>query len=248
MRKPLVVGNWKMHGNTAENAALLEGLLNTELGTADVAVSPPSIYVAQVAEKLKSSAISWGVQNISAVDKGAYTGEISAPMAKDLECKFAIIGHSERRTLFGEVDKDVADKFVAAQQAGLTPIVCVGENLAEREAGETLTVVGRQLGAILAALSAGQVDGFVIAYEPVWAIGTGRTATPEQAQEVHKFIRDQLAAISAELAENIQILYGGSVKADNAEALFTNPDIDGGLVGGASLLVDQFVAICRAAG
>ena len=242
----LVVGNWKMHGHHAANEALLEALRTAGPLPCDVAVCPPLPYLAQAAERLARSAISWGSQDCSAHEQGAYTGEVSAAMLADFDCRYAIVGHSERRTLHHESDQLVADKAQAALAKGITPIVCVGETLAQREAGETEAVVKRQLSAVIHALGH-CVGEMVVAYEPVWAIGTGRTATPEQAQAVHAVLRAQLQAATPR-APQMKILYGGSVKADNARALFAQPDIDGGLIGGASLKADDFVAICRAAG
>jgi len=242
----LVVGNWKMHGHHAANEALLEALRTAGPLPCDVAVCPPLPYLAQAAERLARSAISWGSQDCSAHEQGAYTGEVSAAMLADFDCRYAIVGHSERRTLHHESDQLVADKAQAALAKGITPIVCVGETLAQREAGETEAVVKRQLSAVIHALGH-CVGEMVVAYEPVWAIGTGRTATPEQAQAVHAVLRAQLRAATAH-AERVPILYGGSVKPDNAAALFAQTDIDGGLIGGASLKADDFISICRAAG
>ena len=245
-RTKLVVGNWKMNGNRASNAALLSGLRAAgPLGCA-VAVCPPFPYLEDAAVSLAGSAIAWGAQDCSAHASGAYTGEVSAAMLAELGCRYVIVGHSERRAMHGEGDKLVAEKAKASIAHGLTPIVCVGESLAEREDGSTDAVVKRQLSAVIHLL-AHCVPQMVVAYEPVWAIGTGRTATPEQAQAVHALLRTQLRAAS-ERADQMSILYGGSVKADNAAALFAMPDIDGGLIGGASLKVDDFVALCRAAG
>ncbi len=239
-RSRLVLGNWKMHGNLAENAALL-----TELRAADAAshceigVCVPFPYLAQAASALTGSAVSWGAQDVSAHDKGAYTGEVSGAMLKEFGCRYALAGHSERRVLHGETDQMVADKARAALAAGLIPVVCVGESLADREAGNTLAVIERQLEPVLA-LGAEAVSRMVLAYEPVWAIGTGRTASPEQAQEVHGAIRAALAALGA---AQVQVLYGGSVKAANAASLFAMTDIDGALVGGASLVAEEFLRI-----
>lgn len=245
-RRKLVAGNWKMHGSRAANAALLEGLLGARPFGADVAVCVPFPYLADVAVRLVGSGVGWGAQDCSAHAQGAYTGEVSAAMLRDLGCSWAIVGHSERRAYHAESDELVAAKAGAALGCGLTPIVCVGETLEQREAGQTEAVVRRQLAAVVDAL--GQDAGrMVVAYEPVWAIGTGRTATPEQAQAVHALLRAQLQA-AALPAGTIRILYGGSVKPDNAATLFAQPDIDGGLIGGASLNAADFAAICRAAG
>ena len=241
----LVVGNWKMHGHHATNEALLETLRTAGPLPCDVAVCPPLPYLAQAAERLARSAISWGAQDCSAHEQGAYTGEVSAAMLADFDCRYAIVGHSERRTLHHESDQLVADKAQAALAKGITPIVCVGETLAQREAGETEAVVKRQLSAVIHALGH-CVGEMVVAYEPVWAIGTGRTATPEQAQAVHALLRAQLHAATPR-AGQMKLLYGGSVKPDNAASLFAQPDIDGGLIGGASLKAADFLAICRAA-
>ena len=251
MRQPLVAGNWKMHGTLAGIKDLVGGIKQgvSEGVTAEVAVCPPFVYVAETARLLAGGAIALGAQNLCAEQgEGAFTGEVSGAMLKDVGCHFVIVGHSERRALYGEDDAQVATKFFAALAAGLTPILCVGELLGERERGDTEAVVARQLDAVLT--QPGGMTGLakaVIAYEPVWAIGTGRTATPEQAQEVHAYIRGRIAEHERAVADKVRILYGGSVKANNAPALFAMADIDGGLIGGASLDAGQFVAICRAA-
>ena len=241
-RTRLVMGNWKMHGNLADNAKLLGGLRagagSIASGT-QLAVCVPFPYLAQAGEALKGSAVAWGAQDISAQAQGAFTGEVSGAMLKDFSCRYALVGHSERRSLHGESDQLVADKAKAALVSGLTPVVCVGESLAERDANQVMAVIKRQLAPVLA-LGAEAVNKMVVAYEPVWAIGTGRTATPEQAQEVHAAIRAALQAIGA---GQVQILYGGSVKAANAASLFALSDIDGALVGGASLVAEDFLAI-----
>ena len=244
MRKKLVVGNWKMHGSRAANAQLLAGLKEAGPWNADVAVCVPFPYIAETALALTGSAIAFGAQDCSAHDQGAYTGEVSSAMLADIGCRYVIVGHSERRTYHGETDAQVAIKALRALEHGITPIVCVGETLAQREAGETEQVVGRQLDAVLAVSGVAAFSLAVIAYEPVWAIGTGRTATPAQAQAVHEFIRNYLSGYNRESAEQLRILYGGSVKADNAQALAKEQDIDGALVGGASLVVRDFLAIC----
>jgi triosephosphate isomerase (TIM) len=237
-RTRLVAGNWKMHGSREANRALLDAIVaGAGNAAARCAVCPPFPYLAQVAERLRGTAVAWGAQNVSEHKQGAYTGEVSAAMLVEFGCRYAIVGHSERRQLYGETDAQVAAKFAAARAAGLTPILCVGETLAEREAGRTEEVVARQLGAV-------KLDGAVLAYEPVWAIGTGRNATPEQAQEVHAFLRRQLPA---EMGRSTPILYGGSVKPQNAAAIFAMPDVDGGLIGGASLVAADFLAIVHAA-
>jgi triosephosphate isomerase len=244
-----VAGNWKMHGSLRVNAGLLDalkaGLKRSE--SLEFAVCAPFPYLAQVSAALSGSAIAWGAQNISEHDAGAYTGEVSGAMLKEFGCRYAIVGHSERRALYGEDDQRVAAKFVAARRAGLTPILCVGETLEERERGETESVVGRQLDAVVSAAGVTALAGAVLAYEPVWAIGTGRNATPQQAQEVHAFARARLAARDQALAAKLTILYGGSVKPGNAKDLFAMPDIDGGLIGGASLVAEDFMAICASA-
>jgi len=247
--KKLVVGNWKMHGSRASNAELIKGLLAADLAAtapkADVAVCPPFVFLADVAEALKGSAIAFGTQDLSVQAQGAYTGEVSGPMVREFGAKYAIVGHSERRSYHLESDQLVADKAKAALAHGLTPIVCVGETLAEREAGQTEAVVARQMKAVIDTLGA-QLVQIVVAYEPVWAIGTGKTASPEQAQAVHAFLRGQLKAAQPEAAK-VPLLYGGSVKPDNAAELFAQADIDGGLIGGAALKAADFAAIARAA-
>lgn len=248
MRRKFIAGNWKMHGNLVDNDALLSGILaGIEEVKAEVAVCVPFPYLAQAKAKLAGSKVAWGAQNLSQHAKGAYTGEVSALMLNDFECKYVIVGHSERRALYGESDAIVAEKYAAAQTAGMVPILCVGETLEEREAGITEQVVGRQLDAVLNKSGVISLANAVIAYEPVWAIGTGKTATPEQAQAVHAFIRAKIRALDTDVAEHLVIQYGGSVKASNAAELFAQPDIDGGLIGGASLNAEEFLAICRAA-
>src|SRR5438270_3623987 len=234
-RTRLVAGNWKMHGSRAANRALLEAVVKAmgKGANPECAVCVPFPYLQQVSAQLAGTALAWGAQNVSEHAQGAYTGEVSAAMLAEFGCRYVIVGHSERRQLYGETDAQVAAKFAAARKAGLTPILCVGETLAERDAGRTTEVVARQLGAV--AFTAG-----VVAYEPVWAIGTGRNATPEQAQEVHAFLRERLP-------RDTPILYGGSVKPQNAAAIFAMPDVDGGLIGGASLVAADFLAILRAA-
>jgi triosephosphate isomerase len=207
----------------------------------------PFPYLAQAQAALSGSSIAWGAQNVSEQPKGAFTGEVSASMLLDFGCKYVIVGHSERRSLYGESDELVAKKYMAAQAAGLTPILCVGESLEERESGVTEAVVARQLDAVIQAAGVASLGKAVVAYEPVWAIGTGKTASPEQAQAVHAFIRGKIATLDAGIADKLVIQYGGSVKAANASELMAQPDIDGGLIGGASLVADEFIAICRAA-
>lgn len=250
MRRLMVAGNWKMHGTRASVAELIKGLRNMALPSGvDVAVFPPCLYINQVVDGLDGKSIAVGAQN-SAVEalQGALTGEVAPSQLVDAGCTLVLVGHSERRQLMGESDEMLNRKFVAAQACGLTPVLCVGETLEQREAGKTLEVVGRQLSSIIEELGVGAFVNAVIAYEPVWAIGTGLTASPQQAQEVHAAIRAQLAAENAEVAQGVRLLYGGSVKAANAAELFGMPDIDGGLIGGASLNADEFGAICRAAG
>jgi triosephosphate isomerase len=249
MREKLIVGNWKMHGSLQENSALLQALLSrlNGLQRTSVAVCVPFPYLAQARDLLEGTALAWGAQNVSQFSKGAYTGEVSAPMLHDFGCRYVIVGHSERRALFGDTDAIVAEKFVVAQSAGLTPILCCGETLEERETGLTREVVGRQLDAVFVRTGIAAFASAVIAYEPVWAIGTGRTASPEQAQPVHHFIRSRMRSLDFTLAQRVQVLYGGSVKAANAAQLFSLPDVDGGLVGGASLNAEEFAAICQAA-
>lgn len=249
-RQPIVAGNWKMNGSQAESAALLAGL-KAGLGSvkkARMVVCPPFILIPLAAKELAGTTAEWGGQNLDTHKSGAYTGEVSGPMLKDFGCKYAIVGHSERRALFGENDQAVAEKFKAAQDAGLVPILCVGELLAEREANQTEAVVARQLDAVMNLVGVAALANSVVAYEPVWAIGTGKTASPQQAQDVHKFIRARVAAKDAGVSAGLRILYGGSVKGSNAAELFGQPDIDGGLIGGASLQAEEFLTICRAAG
>jgi triosephosphate isomerase len=240
-----VVGNWKMHGNRVLNAELLAALKAEGPWVAEVAVCVPFPYLADTALSLQGSRIAWGAQDCSAHDSGAYTGEVAPAMLADFGCRYVIVGHSERRAYHGETDQLVADKAKLALAHGLTPIVCVGETLAERDADRTVEVVKRQLSAVIHTLGH-CVSQVAVAYEPVWAIGTGRSATPEQAQEVHQRLRQQLHA-ATEKAAQMTLLYGGSVKPDNAATLFGQPDIDGGLIGGASLKASDFAAICRAA-
>lgn len=248
MRRKLVAGNWKMNGSLADNAALLDAVLAGMSGVnCDMAVCVPFPYLAAVQQKLAGTALAWGAQTVSEQPKGAFTGEVSTTMLNDFGCRFVIVGHSERRTLYGEADAMVAAKYAAAQAAGLTPILCVGETLAEREAGVTEAVVARQLDAVLGQSGIASFTKAVIAYEPVWAIGTGLTATPEQAQAVHAFIRNKLAALDAGIAAGVIIQYGGSMKPSNAAELMSQPDIDGGLIGGASLVAADFLGICKAA-
>jgi triosephosphate isomerase len=247
-RRKLVAGNWKMNGSLAANGALMRALVDglSSGARAEVAVCVPSPYLAQVAEFTRSSGIALGAQNLSEHVSGAYTGEVSAAMLKEFGCSFVIVGHSERRALYGETNAQVAAKLVAAATAGLVPVACVGETWPEREAGATESVVGAQLDALLDTAAPTHWASAVIAYEPVWAIGTGKTATPAEAQAVHAFIRARIAARYPEIAAGIRILYGGSVGAASAAGLFACADIDGGLVGGASLKATDFIAVCMA--
>ncbi len=247
-RRPLVAGNWKMHGSRAENKALVSALLHDlpQPGVAEVLLCVPFVYLSEVGRQLKGSDIQLGAQSVCAEPAGAFTGEISAGMLKDLGCTYVIVGHSERRAIFKESDALVARKFVAAQTQGLTPILCVGETLEERDAGQTFAVVDRQLAAVVDLAGIAAFERAVVAYEPVWAIGTGKNATPQQAQDVHQHIRAALAARDARIAGLVRVLYGGSVKAVNAAELFAMADVDGGLVGGASLNAREFVGICKA--
>ena len=248
MRKKLVIGNWKMHGNLRDNARRLAAVLaGTREGTAAVAVCVPFPYLMQARECLGGTHVSWGAQDVCELDDGAYTGEVAPGMLADLGCRYVLVGHSERRQRFHETDAAIGRKLAAAVRHGLTPVLCVGESLAEREAGRTETVVAHQLDGVIAEAGLALLAPAVIAYEPVWAIGTSKTASADQAQAVHAFIRRRLAAASPEIAASVPILYGGSVNASNAQGLFAMPDIDGALVGGASLVADEFVAICAAA-
>ncbi|ABF07811.1 triose-phosphate isomerase [Cupriavidus metallidurans] len=245
MRQKLVIGNWKMHGSLAANAALLEGI-KAAPARAKLAVCAPFPYLAQCQTLLSGSQVAWGAQDVSSEARGAFTGEVAASMLGEFGCGYALVGHSERRTYHGETDAVVAAKALRALEFDIVPVVCVGETLAEREAGQTEAVVGRQLQAVLDALSIEQLGRIVLAYEPVWAIGTGKTATSAQAQEVHAALRARVTAKDAGVAARMAILYGGSVKPDNAAELFSMSDIDGGLIGGASLKADDFLAIGNA--
>jgi triosephosphate isomerase (TIM) len=249
MRQPLVAGNWKMNGTLDGVRALLTGI-KAGMGRvtrAEVVVCPPAIFIPEAQALLQGTQIAWGGQDLSAHTLGAYTGEVAGTMLKDFFCKYVIVGHSERRTYHAETDALVAQKFAAARKAGLIPIFCIGETLAQRESGITEQVVAQQLDAVIDLGGVDMLTGGVIAYEPVWAIGTGRTATPEQAQEVHAFIRERIATCSADVAQSLRILYGGSMKPENAAELMAKPDIDGGLIGGAALNAGDFLNICTAA-
>ena len=246
-RQPLVAANWKMNGSRASVTALLDGFKQgLPADSVEILVCAPYIHIPQVADELEGSAIDLGAQTVSEYANGAYTGEISVDMLKDYGCRYVIIGHSERRHIFAETNETVARKFCYAREQGLEVILCLGERLQEREAGMTEQVLSEQLDAVIAKAGIAAFSGAVIAYEPVWAIGTGLTATPEQAQAAHNFIRLQVARHDDRIADELRILYGGSVKADNAAGLFSMADVDGGLIGGASLKVDDFLAICRA--
>ncbi|MFK3799639.1 MULTISPECIES: triose-phosphate isomerase [unclassified Pseudomonas] len=250
MRRPMVAGNWKMHGTCASVAELVEGLANMAIPEGvDVAVFPSTLHISFVAECFEEHSISVGAQNCAhEAGQGALTGEVSPSQLQDAGCKLVLVGHSERRQIMGEGDETLIRKFAVAQASGLTPVLCIGETLEERQAGKTIEVVGRQLDSVIEELGIDAFVNAVIAYEPVWAIGTGLTASPDQAQEVHAAIRAQLAKENSEVAQGVRLLYGGSVKAANAVELFSMPDIDGGLIGGASLNADEFGAIIRAAG
>lgn len=250
MRRPLVAGNWKLHGTRVGAANLAEAVRAEcdSVGAVDVILCPVAVHLPLVAERLAGSPVRVGAQDVSDQEKGAYTGEVAAGMLAEFSCEYVIVGHSERRARHGEDDARVAAKFAAAVAAGLTPILCVGESLAQRDGGESLDVTCAQLRAVLDAAGMEAFGGAVVAYEPIWAIGTGRTATPEQAQEVHASLRAVLTEANADLGQDVRIVYGGSVKSANAAELFAQSDIDGALVGGASLDSEEFLSICRAAG
>jgi len=252
MRKIMVAGNWKMNGSDSTIRALLDGILDglgdagfTGNSAPEVVVFPPFPYLPLVQSLLEGSKLSWGGQNLNPHASGAHTGEVAASMLQEFGCRHVLVGHSERRALYGESDAAVAERFCAASEAGLVPVLCVGETMEEREAGDTESVVNRQVDAVL---DQAGVEGFgsaIVAYEPVWAIGTGLTATPEQAQTVHAFIRDKFTSLNGRIGDSLRILYGGSVNGSNAADLFARADIDGGLVGGASLKAAEFLSICR---
>ncbi|MFT3850990.1 MAG: triose-phosphate isomerase [Propionivibrio sp.] len=248
MRQKLVAGNWKMNGGLKSNQQLLQDVVAGAAGLngVTVAVCVPFPYLAQAQSVLTGTEVAWSAQNLSEQAQGAFTGEVSASMLQDFACRYVLVGHSERRSIYGESDALVAEKFAAALAAGLRPVLCVGETLAQREAGQTVDVVSAQIDAVLKRVGVAAFANAVVAYEPVWAIGTGRTATSEQAQEVHAAIRAQIAQADAGVAGGLQILYGGSMKPSNAAELLGMPDIDGGLIGGASLVAADFLAICRA--
>jgi len=242
-RKPIVAGNWKMNGSVELVNTMAETLNNASNNNIDVLIFPPFPLLT----KALSAGISAGSQTVSHEDAGAFTGEVDAKLVAELGCKYTLVGHSERRSIYGESNEDVAAKFEKAQQHKLIPILCVGESETQREQGLTESVVSEQINAVINKLGVAALDNCVIAYEPVWAIGTGKTATPEQAQKVHKFIRDEIAALDADVSQNIPLLYGGSVNDQNSELLFAQADIDGGLIGGASLKPDAFLNICNSA-
>ncbi len=249
MRQVMVAGNWKMNGSSESINELMSGIKQgmDAVTKAEVVVCPPAVYIAGVSSAANGTGIKVGSQNICDEDKGAFTGELSGDMLKDVGCEYAIIGHSERRALYGESDELVAKRFAAARRNGIKPLFCIGETLEEREAGITNDVCARQIDAVIALEGVESLADGVIAYEPVWAIGTGKVATPEQAQEVHAFIRAKIAGLNAGVAEGLRILYGGSMNPGNAKELIGQPDIDGGLIGGASLKPEDFLAICAAA-
>lgn len=248
-RQPFVAGNWKMNGSLSANQALVAELLESLPGAeqVEVAVCVPHPYLDQVSRLVQGSQLALGGQDVSVHAAGAYTGDVAAGMLKDFACRYVLVGHSERRSLHAESDALVSGKFAAVQKAGMVPVLCLGETLEERQRGATLEVLFRQLDAVLAEHGVASLAASVLAYEPVWAIGTGLTASPEQAQEVHAALRAHVAALDAQVAAGLRIVYGGSVKADNAAQLFVQPDIDGGLIGGASLNAKDFLAICQAA-
>lgn len=247
MRRKLVAGNWKMHGSRELAKELLGAITPLADASIDIAVFPPAVYVAELVSTHGKSGVAIGAQDVSEHAQGAYTGEISAGMLREMGCSIVLVGHSERRQYHGETDRQVAAKFVAAQSAGLIPLLCVGETLAQRDTGEAEAVIAAQLAAVISHAGIAAFANAVVAYEPVWAIGTGRTATPAQAQQIHAFIRDTFAKEDANISSSLRILYGGSVKAANAPELFAEADVDGGLVGGACLIASDFVAICKAA-
>lgn len=247
MRRMMVAGNWKMHGSRAIAGELLDAIVAADCSSIDVAVFPPAVYLAELVSAHGSSKVRIGAQDVSSHSQGAYTGEISAAMLRDVGCTHVLVGHSERRQYHSETNHQVAEKFVTAQAAGLIPVLCVGESLEQREAGTTEQVLAEQLAAVIDQAGIAAFATSIVAYEPVWAIGTGRTATPDQAQQVHAFIRDIFAKEDVRISSSLRILYGGSVKASNASELFAEADVDGGLVGGACLIASDFVAICAAA-
>lgn len=249
MRRKMVAGNWKMNGKTASAIALTQAVEagSKGLGAVDIVLFPPFLHIPIVADIIRHSDIAFGAQNVSEHGDGAFTGEVSGAMLRDVGCDYVLIGHSERRQMAGESNELVAKKFLAAQESNLLPILCLGETLSQREAGETESIVGEQLAAVVECAGLAVFEHAVIAYEPVWAIGTGVTATPDQAEAVHAFIRAQLAAQDAKIADVVRIIYGGSMNPLNAKELLAQPNVDGGLVGGASLKAEDFLIICEAA-
>ncbi|WP_256645249.1 triose-phosphate isomerase [Thermomonas paludicola] len=246
MRRKIVAGNWKLHGSRAFADALVSGIAGAIPAGVELVLLPPCPYLGELTERFADSGLAFGAQDVSCHDKGAYTGEVSAAMLADVGARFVLVGHSERRQYHAESSELVAKKFVAAQAAGLTPILCVGESLEQREAGQTEAVIAGQLRPVLELAGVGAFASAIVAYEPVWAIGTGRTASPEQAQAVHAYIRSQIAAQDAKIADSLPLLYGGSAKPDNAASLFAQADVDGGLIGGAALAAADFLAIAKA--
>lgn len=246
MRQYIVAGNWKMNGSLSSVQALLDAVKTAADSTAEIVVFPPFVYLPETAAQLQNSGIAWGAQNVSEHASGAHTGEIAPAMLTDFGCQYTLVGHSERRSLYGETDAQIAAKFAAAQSVNIKPMLCIGETLEQRESGHTEAVVQQQLSTVIEHVGIQALANSVIAYEPVWAIGTGKTATPEQAQAVHEFIRSIISQSDATIGGSIQILYGGSVKHANAAELFAMPDIDGGLIGGASLKAEEFLGIIQA--
>ena len=247
MRRKIVAGNWKMHGSRTSARALVDAIAKAAPMDCEVAVFPPFLYLAELISSHVGTSIQFGAQDVSAHDKGAFTGEVAAAMVRDIGARYTLVGHSERRQYHSESNEVVAAKYAQAQAANLVPVLCLGETLEQRDAGQTEAVIAAQLDAVIARSTAASLVAAVVAYEPVWAIGTGRTATPDQAQAVHAFIRDKIRREDAKISGSLPILYGGSVKPDNAAGLFAQPDIDGGLIGGASLVAADFLAICAAA-
>ena len=246
MRQTLIMGNWKMNGSRAESQALAQAIVaGLNAGDQGIAACVPFVYLSDVRSIIESTPLALGAQNVADQEKGAYTGEISAAMLKDSGCSYALVGHSERRTCYGDTNQSVAARFCQAQKEGVIPVLCIGETLEEREQDKTFAVIDQQLDAVIDVAGIDALANSVIAYEPVWAIGTGKTASDEQAQEVHKYIRQRIAEKSQDVADKIQILYGGSMKPANAKGLLAMPDIDGGLIGGASLDADSFLSIYR---
>ncbi len=244
MRKSLVMGNWKMNGSRSEGLALANAIAaGLKQGDQGIAVCVPYVYLSDIKSAVENTPLVLGAQNIADQESGAYTGEISASMLKECGCTYALVGHSERRSYYGDTNESVATRFCQAQKEGIVPVLCIGETLEERESDKTFAIIDKQLNAVIDMAGIDALGNSVIAYEPVWAIGTGKTASDEQAQEVHKYIREQIALKNQEVANKVQILYGGSVKPDNAKAIFSMPDIDGGLIGGASLDAESFLTI-----